>query len=274
MLQELTEIFGYPFFARAALAGVLISLCASLLGVSLVLKRYSMIGDGLSHVGFGALAVAAFMNVAPMTVALPVVVAAAFLLLRLGNSARIKGDAAIGLISIGSLSIGVLVLSLGKGVNTDLESYLFGSILAMSRSDVILSVLLAISVLTLYILFYNRIFAATFDETFARAGGVKTGASNMLTALLTAVTITLGMRIMGAMLISGLLIFPALTAMRLFQTFRSVTIAAALTAVGCFVLGLSASFWLSLPPGASVIAANIVAFFFFWGFGALPRRLN
>ncbi len=203
MLDTLGSLLSYTFLTRALVVGCLVSLCAALLGVTLVLKRCSMIGDGLSHVGFGALAVATVLNAAPLAVAVPVVVAAAFLLLRISESGRIKGDAAIGLISTCALAIGVILISLSTGMNTEINNYLFGSILSMSRQDVALSAVIALAVLLLFLIFYNRIFAVTFDETFARATGVRVGAYNALIALLTALTIVVGMRMMGALLISG-----------------------------------------------------------------------
>ena len=224
MIETIRQMFSYAFILRALLVGGLVALCASLLGVSLVLKRYAMIGDGLSHVGFGALAVATAMNLAPLEVTIPVVVAAAFLLLRLSENSRIKGDSAIAMISAGALALGIMIASKSTGMNTDIYNYLFGSILAMSRSDVFLSLVLSAVVLTLFILFYNKIFAITFDENFAKATGTKAGLYNMLLALLTAVTIVLGMRMMGALLISSLIIFPALPAMRLCKSFRSVIV--------------------------------------------------
>lgn len=260
MLDTLSIIFSYHFMQRALIVGVLVSLCAALLGVSLVLKRYSMIGDGLSHVGFGSLAVATAMGLSPMLVTIPVVVIAAFLLLRLSSRGRLKGDAAIAMISTGSLAVGVIVLSMSKGMTSDVNNYLFGSVLAMSASDVKLSIVLAIIVLILFLVFYRPLFAVTFDETFARATGSHAEAYNMLLALLTAVTIVLGMRVMGAMLISSLVIFPALTAMRVCKSFRSVTICAAIVSVICFFIGLVLSYLLSTPAGASVVVVNIAAF--------------
>ena len=188
MIEMFSTMFSYQFMVRALIVGLLVSLCAALLGVSLVLKRYSMIGDGLSHVGFGALAVATALGMAPMAVTIPVVVAAAFLLLRLSSTGRLKGDAAIAMISTGALAVGVIVLSLSTGMTSDVNHYLFGSMLAMSGEDVTLSVVLAAAVLMLFVLFYRRIFAVTFDETFARATGGQAEACNMLLALLTAVT--------------------------------------------------------------------------------------
>ena len=254
------ELFSYSFLVRALIVGSLVALCAALLGVSLVLKRYSMIGDGLSHVGFGALSIAMAMNAAPLAVAIPVVIVAAFLLLRISQNSRLGGDSAIALISSGALAAGVLVTSLTSGLNADVYSYMFGSILAMSRGDVALSVTLAAAVLALFILFYHRLFAVTFDESFSRATGVKVGAYHSLLALLTALTVVLGMRMMGAMLISSLIIFPALSAMRIFKSFRAVVVCAGALSVVCFCTGLIASYLLSTPVGASVVLCNLLVF--------------
>lgn len=272
MFNLVSEMFSYPFMVRAIIVGILVALCSSLLGVSLVLKRYSMIGDGLSHVGFGALALATALNVAPLTVSVPVVVIAAFLLLRVSENSKIKGDAAIALISTSSLAIGVMIVSLSTGMNTDVCNYLFGSILAMSKSDVYLSILLSAFVLILFILFYPRIFAVTFDENFSRATGTNTGLYNTLIALLTALTIVLGMRMMGALLISSLIIFPALTAMRIFKTFRSVTLWAALISVFSFSLGIIISYVYATPAGASVVLVNLALFIVFSGMGLLKNK--
>ena len=263
MLELFADLFSYSFMSRAMIVGVLVALCSALLGVSLVLKRYSMIGDGLSHVGFGALSVAAAMNVAPLQVSIPVVVIAAFLLLRINSDSRIKGDAAIALISSSALAIGVIVTSLTTGLNADVHNYLFGSILAMSESDVVLSISLSVLVLLLFIVFYHRLFAVTFDESFARATGTRCSVYNMLLALLTAITIVVGMRIMGAMLISSLVIFPALTSMRVCRSFRGVILCSAVISVLCFFLGMFASYVFSTPAGASVVVVNLAAFLLF-----------
>jgi len=264
MLDVISDMFSYPFLVRAFTVGALVSVCAALLGVSLVLKRYSMIGDGLSHVGFGSLALATALHTAPLSVSIPVVIAAAFLLLRLSENSKIKGDAAVALISTGSLAIGVIIISQSTGMNTDVCNYLFGSILAMSKTDVYLSAALSITVLVLFILFYHNLFAVTFDETFAKATGVKTGLYNMLIAFLTALTIVLGMRIMGAMLISSLIIFPALSSMRLFKKFMSVTVCSALVSILCFFTGIVISYIYATPTGASVVLINIIVFTLFW----------
>jgi zinc transport system permease protein len=268
----LAEMFSYTFIVRAFIVGALVSVCAALLGVSLVLKRYSMIGDGLSHVGFGSLALATALNVAPLAVSIPVIIAAAFLLLRLSENSKIKGDAAIALICTSSLAIGVMIISQTTGMNTDVCNYLFGSILAMSKTDVYLSIVLSVTVLTLFVVFYNKLFAITFDETFAKATGVKTNVYTMLIAFLTAITIVLGMRMMGAMLISSLIVFPALTSMRLFKKFKSVTLCSAIISVTCFFAGVIISYIYATPTGASVVMMNIFAFMLFWGIGAFARQ--
>lgn len=272
MSDKLIEMFSYPFMVRAILVGTMVSLCSALLGVSLVLKRYSMIGDGLSHVGFGALAIATAMNAAPLTVAIPVVILAAVLLLRISGNSKIKGDAAIALISTGALAVGVMVISMTTGMNTDVYNYMFGSILAMSRGDVELSIVLSAAVLILYILFYHKIFAITFDETFALATGVKANLYNMLIAVLTAVTIVLGMRMMGALLISSLIIFPALTSMRICKTFKSVIINSAIISVICLFIGVAISYFWATPAGASIVMVNMAALLLYTIAGAVKNR--
>ena len=262
----ISAFFSTPILFRALVVGILVSLCAALLGVSLVLKRYSMIGDGLSHVGFGALAIAAVMNWAPMAVAVPVVIAAAFLLLRISGSSKIKGDSAIALISTGALAIGVMAVSL-SGMNSDLDSYLFGSIYAISDEDVVISVVLALLVLILFVFF-----AITFDESFARATGTKAGLYNMLIALLTAITIVVGMRMMGSMLISSLIIFPALCSMRVFKSFKAVTVCSAVISVVTFIAGMVISYEFGTPGGASIVCVNILVFAGFTAVGAVMSR--
>lgn len=243
----------------ALIAGVAVSLCASLLGVSLVLKRCSMIGDGLSHVGYGTLCIAVAMGWAPMQVTIPVVIAAAYILLRLSESSRMRGDTAIALFSTSAMAVGILVSSKAN-LTTDVSHYMFGSILAMSKSEVVLSVILSICVLLVYVLFYDKIFAVTFDENFARATGLNVRFYNLLIAVLTAVTVVLGMMLMGALLISSLMIFPAVTAMRLCKSFRKVILAAVLISVSCFLLGLLLSLWMDAAVGACVIIVNLTVF--------------
>ena len=270
--MNILTMFSFPFMQRALVAGVLVSLCAALLGVSLVLKRYSMIGDGLSHVSFGALAIAVALGVTPLWFSIPVVILAAFLLLRVADNPRWNSDAAIAAMSASSLAIGILVISRTTGMTTDVDNYMFGSVLAMSKADVALSVVLCLAVLVLFILFYHQLFAVAFDESFSRATGLKVERYNTLLAILTALTIVLGMRMMGAMLISSLVIFPALTAMRLFRSFRGVVVCAAVTSVACFCAGLTISFAFSTPVGATVVAADLTVFLVSCLLGFLRRR--
>ena len=262
MIQMITEMLSYPFLVRAIIVGLLVALCASLLGVSLVLKRFSMIGDGLSHVGFGALA------------AIPVCIAASFLLLRMSESTRIKGDAAIAMLSAGALAIGIMVVSMTTGMNTDVYNYMFGSILSLSQADATLSIVLSAVVLVLFVLFYPRLFAVTFDETFSRATGIPTRAYNAALATLSSVTVVLGMRMMGALLISSLIIFPVLTAMRLGKRYRSVTILSAIVAVVGFLIGMYISYAYEAPSGASVVCVNIVLFLLFALIGAVRNATS
>lgn len=263
MIDLIAEMLSYKFLVRAATVGLMVSLCAALLGVSLVLKRYSMIGDGLSHVGFGALAAAVATGASPLGLSIPVVIVAAVLLMRLTDGSGIKGDAAIGLISTSSLAAGVTAISLSSGINTDVCNYMFGSILAMSKGDVRLSVATSAAVLLLFLLCYNRIFAVTFDENFARATGVNAGRYNMVIAALTGVTIAVGMRLMGALLISGLIIFPAVTSMRLFKSFRGVVLSSAAVSLSSYLAGLVLSYAAGLPAGASIVLVNLVFFLAF-----------
>lgn len=268
----ISEMISYEFIQRAFLGGVLVSLCAALLGVSLVLKRYSMIGDGLSHVSFGALSIAIALGVAPIQFSIPVVIVAAFLLLRMAENGKMKSDAAIAMVSASALAIGVIVTSMTTGLSTDVCSYMFGSILAMSKDDVIMSVILSIVVLLLFGFCYHRIFAVTFDESFSKATGMKVGMYNTLISIFTAITVVLGIKMMGAMLISSLIIFPALTSMRIFKSFLSVTICSAVLAIFNFTIGLVASYGLSIPAGASVVVANMGMFIIFSLVAAVGKR--
>ncbi|MBE7062415.1 MAG: metal ABC transporter permease [Clostridia bacterium] len=262
-MHDILTLFSYSFMQRALLVGLLVAPCAALLGVSLVLRRYSMIGDGLSHVGFGALSLAFALNLAPLQVALPIVILAAFWLLHLSESSKMHGDSAIALISSAAIAFGVVVTSLTNGMSTDVYDLMFGSILAVGSDDLILSLLLSSAVLFVFIFFYRKIFAITFDEGFARTAGTNVRVYTSLIAFLTAVTIVVGMRIMGSMLISSLIIFPALTAMRLFRSFRSVTLCAAVLSLVAFGTGLLLSFWFSLPTGATIVLVNLGFFLLF-----------
>lgn len=295
-LIEMGAYLQYKFIQRALIVGTLVALCAALLGVILVLKRYSMIGDGLSHVGFGALTIAvslgavtmdtlpqilpmgireavanlcSVISASPLVFTLAIVIVCATLLLRISRNSSMKGDSAIALISTSALAVGVIVTSMTSGMNIDVYNYMFGSILAMSVSDVYLSIALSAVVLVLFVVFYSKIFAVTFDENFARATGTNAGFYNLMIAVSTAVTIVVGMRIMGTMLISSLIIFPALTSMRVFSRFRAVVISSAIVSVVCFVAGIMLSCLYSLPAGAGIVAVNLVAFLFFSLLGAL-----
>jgi len=278
ILEQLKLYFSYDFVRFAFIAGVLISLCAGLLGVVLVLKRYSMIGDGLSHVAFGAMAVAAVLGFAPMTVALPVTVAVAVLLLLAGEKQLIKGDSAIAMLSAGSLAVGYLLLNLFPSSDTgslsgDVCASLFGStsMMTLSGADVWLCVGLSAAVIAFFILFYHKIFAVTFDEGFATSAGVRVRAYNFLIAAVSGIVIVLAMKLVGALLISSLIIFPALSAMRLFRSFKSVVICSAVLSVAGSLTGLLLALLLSTPTGASVAVVHIVIFLCFFLLGKLRR---
>lgn len=277
IIETLTSYFSYPFVRYALIAGVLIALCAALLGVSLVLKRYSMIGDGLSHVAFGAMAIATVCSMAPMTVALPITIVAAVILLGINGSSKIKGDAAIAMISVGALALGYLLLnvfSASSNVSGDVCTTLFGStsILTLSQGDVALCIALTAVVLLVFILFYHKIFAVTFDESFASATGTKTKAYNILIAVVTAVVIVLAMNLVGALLISALIIFPSLSAMRIFKSFRSVIISAAVISVICAVTGIFIAILYGTPVGSTIVAADIAAFIICTLAGKITKR--
>lgn len=258
--NQISTMFSYSFMVRAIFIGGLVALCAALLGVILVLKRYSMIGDGLSHVSFGAMAIGLAFNQTPLYVAIPVVIVAAYLLLRVSENSKIKGDAAIGLISSSSVAIGIIINTLSNGTNIDLSSYMFGSILAIGKEDAILCIILGIIILVLFVYFYHYIFSITFDESFAKATGIKIDVYKTLLAILTALTIVIGMRIMGTLLISSLIIFPAITAMRLFKRFRIVLAAAVVIAMISYFAGMTASYMLAIPTGASIVVCNLIVF--------------
>lgn len=272
MINEIIEIFGYSFMLRALLVGVLVSLCAAVLGTSLVLKRYSMIGDGLSHVSYGAFAIAAAAGIAPLYFAIPIVIIAAFFLLRITRSGKINGDSAVAVLSSSALAIGMIVLSV-SGVSVDINSYMFGSVLALTENDVLISVICSAVVCVLYFFFYHRIFAVTFDENFSGATGIHTGIYNTLISVLTAVTIVVGMKLMGALLISSLMIFPSLTSMRVCRSFRSVAVCSAAVSVFCFVAGLICSYYIDIPTGAGIVVLNLIMLLIFSLIGRI-RRIN
>lgn len=278
MFETLHMYFQYPFVRYALIVGVLIALCSSLLGVTLVLKRFSFISDGLSHVAFGAMAIASVMNITNnMLFILPVTVLCAILLLRTGQNTRIKGDAAIAMISVGALAIGYLLMNLfstSPNISGDVCSTLFGStsILTLTEAEVWLCAILSIVVVAIFILFYNKIFAVTFDETFARATGTRANAYNLLIAVVIAVIIVLAMNLVGSLLISALVIFPALSAMRLFKSFRSVTISAAVMSVLSATAGILISILAGTPVGSTIVAVDIAVFLVSYGIGRIMGR--
>lgn len=274
MIDFIKTMLSYDFMVQAIVVGLLVTLCASLLGVSMVLKRYSMIGDGLSHVGFAALALAAALNVAPLKLAIPVCIVAAFLLLRLSGNSKIKGDQAVAILCSGSLAVGVMIISLSSGMNTDVNNYMFGSILSISTEDALVTKIMAVVVILMFIIFYNRIFAVTFDESFAKATGTRAGAYNMILAVLTAVTVVIGMRIMGALLISSLVIFPSLTSMRICKTYKGVIITSIIVAIVSFVIGIMVSFGYGTPTGASIVCVDLVFFAMFSVVEMLKQRVG
>lgn len=266
MIDKLIFYFQYPFVRYALIVGVLIALCSSLLGVTLVLKRFSFIGDGLSHVAFGAMAVASVLNFTNnMIFILPVTVICAVLLLRTGQNTKIKGDSAIAMISVGALAIGYLLMNLfatGPNLSGDVCSTLFGStsILTLARGQVVLCSILSVAVVVVFVTFYHKIFCVTFDETFAKATGMKIDFYNLLIAIITAVIIVLAMNLVGSLLISALVIFPALSAMRVYKTFFGVTVCSVVLSVICAVIGILLSILAGTPVGSTIVATDIVAF--------------
>ena len=266
MIDKLGMYLQYPFVRYAFIVGILIALCSSLLGVTLVLKRFSFIGDGLSHVAFGAMAIAAVCDLTnEMLLVLPITVISAILLLRTGQNTRIQGDAAIAMISVGTLAFGYLIMNIfstSSNLSGDVCSTLFGStsILTLTQKEVWLCIILSIAVVVIFVLFYNRIFAVTFDENFAKAVGTKTERYNLLIAVVIAVIIVLAMNLVGSLLISALVIFPALSAMRIFKSFKGVTICSAVLSVVCAFAGILISILAGTPVGSTIVAADVAAF--------------
>ena len=278
IVETLAGYFQFPFVRYALIAGVLIALCSSLLGVTLVLKRFSFIGDGLSHVAFGAMAIATVVNVSnDMLIVMPVTILSAILLLRKNGTKNVRGDAALAMISVGALAVGYLILNVfSKSANLsgDVCSTLFGStsILTLKASEVWLCVGMSILVLVVFTLFYNKIFAITFDENFASATGTPTGVYDLVVAVVTAVVIVLAMNLVGSLLTSALIVFPTLSAMRVFKSYKRVVICSAALSVLCAVFGILLSILASTPVGATIVAADILAFVFFSGIGILRRK--
>ncbi len=278
MLDTLKEYFSFPFVRYAFVVGLLIALCSSLLGVTLVLKRFSFIGDGLSHVAFGAMAVAAVVGLTDrMIIIIPVTVIAAVLLLRTGQNTKIKGDAAVAMISVGALAIGYMLMNrfpTSSNISADVCSTLFGStsILTLKRSDVLMCVIMAVIVIAVFVLFYNKIFSVTFDENFSRATGIPVNKYNLLIAVITALIIVLAMNLVGSLLISALIIFPALSAMRLFKSFKGVILCSAVISVICAAVGIILSILYSTPVGSTIVIADMSVFFLFWIISAFTGR--
>lgn len=277
ILQKLSLYFSYPFVRYALIVGILISLCSSLLGVSLVLKRYSFIGDGLSHVAFGAMAVASILNFSEKNIiVLPITILVAILILKMGNNVKIKGDAVIAILSVGALALGYMLMNVfpsSANISGDVCSTLFGStsILTLTKSQVWFCIILSLIIILIYIIFYNRIFALTFDETFAKASGLRTDLYNLLIAIIIATIIVLGMNLVGSLLISALVIFPALSAMRIMYSFKSVVIFSAILSVICSCLGMLLSIIFSTPVGSTIVSINLLVFFICIVIGKLVR---
>lgn len=274
--ETLKMYFAFPVVRYAMISGILIALCASLLGVTLVMKRFSFIGDGLSHVAFGAMAIASVVGLTDnMLIIMPVTVISAVLLLRTGQNTKIKGDAAVAMISVGALALGYLLMNLvpsaSGNISADVCSTLFGStsILTRSASDVWLCVVISAIVVAVFLLFYNKLFAVTFDESFAKATGVRAELYNLLTAVIIAVIIVMGMKFVGSLLISALIIFPALSAMRIFKSFRSVIVCSVIISVICAAGGIIFSIFWGTPPGPTIVAADIAVFL---GFAAISIK--
>jgi zinc transport system permease protein len=264
-------MLGYDFVIKALIVGVCISLCSSLLGVNMVLKNKSMIGDGLSHVAFGACAIAASLNWAPLLVSIIVVVIAAFIILKLSEKSKIQGDSMIALFASSSLAIGYIVIKMG-GLNKDLDSYLYGNIYMISTTELILTLVLTVVVIGSFIIFYNRIFTITFDEDFSKSSGVKTEIYNIIISILCAFTVVIGMKVMGTLLITSLIVFPVLSARQICRTYKHVVIASAIIAVICFIIGIVINLGVDLPVGATIVVVNLIVFIVLLLFGKIIRR--
>ena len=258
----ITEIFAHEFMVKALIVGILISLCAALVGVSLVLRKNSMIGDGLSHVAFGAFAVATVFGFAPLEFSIPIVIIVSFFLLKLDQNGKMHGDAKIAILSSSSLAIGTFLVSV-KGVNVDINNYLFGSILSISDKDLVISIILSIVMIIMYIFSYNKIFAITFDEKFAQSIGINVNLYNIIFGILCSIIVVLGMRLMGALLISSLIIFPTLSSMNLFKKFKSVIVSSVILSIVNFIIGLIVSYVYNCPTGATIVIVNLCMFIIF-----------
>lgn len=270
-MNFIEQILSYPFAVRAIAAGLLLSVSAALLGVNLVLKRFSMLGDGLSHVSFGAAAIGLAAGVAPLEFSIPIVILAAFFLLHIKQNGKINGDAATAIVSSSALAIGITVATLTTGMNTDISNYMFGSILALGKKEMITVSVCAVAVITLYTVFYQKIFVTAFDEDFASVTGVNVKFYNSINAILTSVTVVIGMKIMGALLISSIITFPALSSMRICKHYKCTVIVAAVISAVSFIFGLMLSFAFDIPAGASVVLTNLAVFLLLSGVGKIKQ---
>lgn len=259
-LEKFLEMWQYQFMVKALVMGVVLAMTAGLIGVSLVLRRKAMIGDGLSHVGFGAFAIATVIGVMPLQFALPIVILAAILILQVNQKSKVDADALIAMLSAGALAVGTLVISVVRGVNTDINNYLFGSILALDDFDVVVGVIFSLVVILFFFVKYHDIFAMTFDENFAKSIGLKTERLNTIFAILCAVVVVLGMRLVGALLISSLIIFPTVTAMQVVKSFKAVVFTSVVVSVFCMVMGIIFSYFVATPTGATIVIFNVMAF--------------
>lgn len=269
--MDILALLNYPFIQRALICGIAISFCAAIIGVILVLKNYSMIGHGLGEVGFASLTLAMALNLPPLSVSIPLVIIAAFLIMLISQKKGENGDITIALVSSGALATGVIITALTKGFSVDVYNYMFGSILAMSWSDVILSVILSVILIVIYIVFYNRLFSITYDEKYAKTCGINVTFYQFLISLITALVVVLGMRLMGTLLISSLIVFPAIIARKLTNSFKGMVILSAILSVICFIIGVMLSFMLNFPTGACIVAVYILLLVITVNFGGLKK---
>ena len=271
MILNIFEMFSYDFIVRAFIVGICISLSSSLLGVNMVLKNKAMIGDGLSHVAFCACAMAVALNWAPMAVSIPVVMVASFLILKLSEKNKIHGDALIALLATSSLAIGYIIIHAG-GVNIDIENYLYGSIYGISDFELIISIILACVVILAFVLFYNRIFSVTFDEDFSKSTGIKTELYSIIISVLCSLTVVIGMKVMGTLLVSSLIVFPVLSAKQIFKTYKSVVIASSIISVICLMVGLGSNYYIDWPVGSTIVVVNLAVLIVFLITGKILYR--
>ena len=271
MILSVFDMFNYQFIVYALIVGISISICASLLGVTMVLKKNSMIGDGLSHVAFGAMAIAVSLNWAPILFSMPIVILSSFLILKLTEKSKIHGDSAIALIASSSLAIGYIVIH-STGTNIDIESYLYGSIYGITTIEMILSVSISFFVILIFVLFYNRIFAITFDENFLKSTGSRTGVYNIIISILCSITVVLGMKLTGALLISSLIIFPTISARQVFKTYKSVVIGSVVISVLCFLTGIIINWYVDWPIGSTIVVVNLIVLLVMVLIGKITKR--